>query len=141
MTNHCKPSVNPIELSIQIEKLTLSSHSRAGLDLPCPVLDLGELESFEHFTGLQSQVKILLVGENEEWQLGQLFLAEQLLQGIVALLDSFLISRVDDIDDTVSAIIVVLPVWSDCLLAANIPHVKFEAVLSLKILVSNFVFG
>lgn len=113
------------------EVLTFSVHGRASLDLPRAVLNVGELERLEHLAGLQSQLEILLVGEHKERDVEQLLLDEELLELVIALTDSLLISRVDDEDDAVGAVIVVLPVGSDGLLSSDVPHVQLKAVLGL----------
>ena len=55
-----------------------------------------------------------------------------MLELVVTLADSFLISRVNDEDDAVGAVIVVLPVGSDSLLSTDVPHVQLKAILGLQ---------
>lgn len=65
----------------------------------------------------------------------KLLLGHQLGQLVITFGDTLLVSGVDDENDAVRAVVVILPVGSDSLLTANVPHVQLKAVLGLQLLV------
>lgn len=100
--------------------------------MPGTIGDTCQIQSLEHFISLKGQVEVLFVGEDEKWQLGKLLFFHELFKLLDAFVDSFLVGRVNDKDDAVGAVVVVLPVGSDCLLTTDVPHVQLEAVLGLQ---------
>ena len=47
-----------------VQILTFAVHGRASLDLPGAIANLCQLESLQHFAGLQGEFEVLLVGKN-----------------------------------------------------------------------------
>ena len=73
----------------------------------------------------------MLVGENEEGHSSQKLFSEQLHQVLLDFLDTHLISRVDNIDERVSLVVVIAPVGSDLTLTTDVPNVQLKSVLRL----------
>ena len=76
-------------------------------------------------------MQVLLVCEYKERDVLKIFLSEQALELLSALLQTNFIRGIDDVHETVCILIIVLPVGANCLLTTDVPHVKLEAVLSL----------
>ena len=85
----------------------------------------------EDIFGLKSELQVLLVGINEEWDLSKSFLNKKSIELLNTLIESLLITRINDENHAVGVIIIVLPVWSDSLLTSNVPHIEFKSILGL----------
>ena len=103
----------------------------AGLDVPSSILDFTQFKSSHHFVSVHSELQILLVRVHEQGHSREALLAQKRSEFLVALLETHVISGIDDVDEAVSVIVVVLPVGADLALTADVPHVELEAVLSL----------
>ena len=108
------------------------SEGRAGLDGPSAVRDLLELQGLHHLVRLKGELQILFVGIDEQGHLLEVLLAKEGSELFSALLESHVIRRVDDVNETVSVLEVVLPVGTDFALTTDIPHIQLETVLGLK---------
>lgn len=105
----------------------------AGLDVPCPTfLNVFELKGGHDLWSFACHVQILLVSVDEEGNALEIVLGEKRLELVVALAESDVIRRVDDVDEAVGVFIIVLPVGSDLSLTTDVPHVQLEAVLLLQ---------
>ena len=105
--------------------------SRARLDVPGSVGDFVKLERVHDFRGFKSRLQILLVGKDEKGHFREQLLLHQLVQVTLHLLHAHIVSRVDDVDEGISLLVVVSPVGSNLTLTTDIPHVQLEAVLRL----------
>ena len=101
------------------------------MDVPSSILDFTQFKSSHHFVSVHSELQILLVRVHEQGHSREALLAQKRSEFLVALLETHVISGIDDVDEAVSVIVVVLPVGADLALTADVPHVELEAVLSL----------
>jgi len=79
-----------------------------------------------YLLGGESGEQVLLVGEDEDGDLGELLLLQQRGELAASVLDALRVGGVDDKDERVGAVVIVLPVGADRLLAADVPHVELE---------------
>ena len=73
----------------------------------------------------------MLVGEYKEGHTSEEFLTVKLLQVLLDLLHTHLVSGVDHVDKGIGLIVVVAPVRADLPLATDIPNVELESILLL----------
>jgi hypothetical protein len=81
---------------------------------------------------IESGLKVLLVSEDEDRHVCEEFFPHERLELIRALFKTHVISGVDDVNHTVSVLVVVLPVGADLTLTSDIPDVQFKSILSLN---------
>lgn len=103
-------------------------HRRARLDLPRAVLQPHQSDGFSDFRRPHHVGQILLVGEHQKRHAVQLRIAQQLGQLVARLQQALPVGAVDHVHQDVGVLEVVLPVWADFALAANVPDVQLKAV-------------
>ena len=101
------------------------------MDGPCSVLNLHEGQAVHDLLSFEGELQVLLVGKHQQRHVLEVVLAQKALELLNALLQSHLVGGVNHIDETVSVLIVVLPVGADSLLTTNVPNIQLEAVLGL----------
>ena len=106
-------------------------HGTARLDVPRSVGDSVQIEVLHNLRRVQSHTYILLVCEDEERNSGKELFGEKLLKVILDLLHAHLVGRVDHVDQSVSLVVVVAPVWANLTLTTNIPYVQLKTILRL----------
>ena len=74
----------------------------------------------------------MLVSEDKNRHILQLFVTKELIQVALDFFNTRLISRVDDVDEGIGILVVVWPVGADLTLTTDIPNVELEAILRLK---------
>mmetsp|Transcript_1585 Transcript_1585/g.3089 ORF Transcript_1585/g.3089 Transcript_1585/m.3089 type:complete len:258 (+) Transcript_1585:139-912(+) len=107
----------------------LTSFGRSRLDLPDSVPDRTQIQSIRNFIRTLCIHKILLIGKNKHRNLSQFILLKQLAQLHTSLFQSSGISAINDVDESVTRIKIIAPIWSDHLLPSNIPDVKLKALM------------
>ena len=110
---------------------TFLGNGRTRLDVEVAVSDFCEFQGFHNFVSVKGGLEILLVGEDQDGDVGKEFFLHERLKFLGTLSESHVISGVNDVHHTVSVLVVVLPVGTDLTLTTDIPDVQFKSVLSL----------
>mmetsp|Transcript_46429 Transcript_46429/g.122642 ORF Transcript_46429/g.122642 Transcript_46429/m.122642 type:complete len:208 (-) Transcript_46429:37-660(-) len=101
----------------------------ARLDSPGAVLNRCEVEGLGNLIGGRGLQEVLLVGEDEQRDGGELVLREQFTKLRAALFQAAAVGRVDDVDEGIRGLEVVAPIRANSLLTSNVPDVEFETLM------------
>ena len=113
----------PVE---SLEK-TVTSDGTRGLDLPGSIANGMEAKLIRDLGACECAWQVLLVGEDEEHGVAQLWLGEHLVELLAVVFNTLSIIGVDDEDEALGVVVVVSPETSELVLTTDIPH--FEADL------------
>ncbi len=91
--------------------------ARAGEDGPLSVGDVSEAELIDDVFGVEGELQIALVGEDEQRDASELLVLEEVDQLRAGLEQSAVVRRVDDVDERLGVLEVVAPVLAEDLLA------------------------
>jgi hypothetical protein len=110
---------------------TFFGNGRACLDVEVAVADIGKFESLHNLIGIKCGLEILLVGKDEDGDVSEKLFLKEGLEFFGAFSESHVIGGVNDVNETISVLVVVLPVGTDLTLTTDIPNVQFKSILSL----------
>lgn len=115
----------PVEALVE----TVTGGGAGGLDVPLARAERVEAKLVSDLGNAHSVGEILFVRKNEEDGITELVLTKNLLQLEGSLINTLAIVRVDDVDNTLSVLVVVSPEGANLVLSTDIPHGEVDVLV------------
>mmetsp|Transcript_10590 Transcript_10590/g.22069 ORF Transcript_10590/g.22069 Transcript_10590/m.22069 type:complete len:254 (-) Transcript_10590:9-770(-) len=108
----------PIQAFVQ----TIASGCACGLDEPLAMTKVVKAKLLSHFCRGHCLWQVLLVGKNQQHCITHLVLIQHLSEFLPGILNAITVIAVNDIDQSVGALVVVAPQRANLVLASHVPH-------------------